>query len=326
MRALEPWILPAIGLTVLNYGACEALRPITGLRGHIDLISTVASIGVFLEVGFIFLFAFVIRLALQGVEHPIARLRVCLTPMRIVSFVTLAVVANLNLSVLGEVKSQLNQLVGFSADASLANIDRAIFLGTDPWRALVWLDHPYLAEAYHFGWIIWVTAALIYVGVQAPNRRKDVLLTAYFTLWTLGPLIHFLSPAAGPLFFDQLGLGARFTAIPEPPHTQFIENYLWHGYQTRTINYAGGISAMPSLHIATMVWAAIVFYRTRAFPLAIGLALYIFAASIVTGWHYASDGIAGAVLALATYQVCRRVFFASWSVRLSTNRERNSVR
>jgi hypothetical protein len=57
-----------------------------------------------------------------------------------------------------------------------------------------------------------------------------------------------------------------------------------------------------------MAWATIVFYRTRAFALAIALALYVFAGSIITGWHYAIDGIAGAAVALVTFAICRTAY------------------
>jgi hypothetical protein len=305
----EPWFIAAICFTALNYFACEALRPITGLKGAINPFDrySLISLGVFYEAGLIFVFAYIISLATSGNRSPLGVVLSRFSLPQVISFLALGALVNLNLTVLGEVKAQLNQLVGFSADAKLAAVDYFLFFGTDPWRAFRWLDHPYLDDVYHYGWIAWITLTLVYLGVQLPSRRKDALLTTYFALWTVGPLIHLLMPAAGPLFFHQLGLGDRFAALPEAPHTYFVQAYLWEGYQTRTINFAGGISAMPSLHIATMAWAAIVFFRTRAFPIAVLFALYVFGGSIITGWHYAIDGIAGAALALATYWVCDRL-------------------
>lgn len=305
---IERWIYPAVGFTAFNYIACEALRPATGLLGQISFGNALLSAALFCDFGLCVIFAYIVRLAVRRHPAPIAALKKEVTTERLIQFVILALLVNINLAVLGEVKSQLNQLVGFTADLKLAYFDQLLFFGTDGWRALRWLNHPYLDDAYHYVWILWVSAALIYVGLSTTSVRKNALLTAYFALWTLGPIIHLLMPAAGPLFFDKLNLGHRFSALPVEPHTAMVQAYLWTGYATRTINFAGGISAMPSLHIATMTWAAIAFYRTRVFPLAIGLALYIFGASIVTGWHYATDGIVGAVLALLTYEVCRRVF------------------
>ena len=301
--AREAWILPAFALTTFNYLVTEALRPFTGLKGHLDFTNDLTTIGVFVEIALSCLFLQVAWLWWQN--RPLAEVRNYFSRERLIGLSALAILVNVNLTVLGQVKAQLDLAVPFSADGNLADLDRILFGGRDAWRVLQWAAHPYIAEAYHFLWLFWMVGVLCLVGMQLPSGRKSALLISYFALWTVGPIIHCFLPAAGPLFYDNLGLGPRFSELPVTQHTKLIENFLWEGYRQRTINFAGGISAMPSLHIATMAWAAIALFRTRFFPAAIIIAIYIFVGSIVTGWHYAIDGIAGALTAFGCYDGCR---------------------
>ena len=64
---------------------------------------------------------------------------------------------------------------------------------------------------------------------------------------------------------------------------------------------------MPSLHIATVAWIYLAFrgQRSRFAPLTALFALYLFALSVALGWHYAVDGIVGALGAVASQWACR---------------------
>jgi membrane-associated phospholipid phosphatase len=66
-----------------------------------------------------------------------------------------------------------------------------------------------------------------------------------------------------------------------------------------------GIAAFPSLHVATQVLVAIWFSRvwrggTIIFTIA---AFFVFIGSMITGWHYLIDGIAGVAIAFGSYAV-----------------------
>jgi hypothetical protein len=302
-------------LTLLNLITAELLRPITGLRGHIDYLNTLGSIGVMCTVGLCFLFVYIVRLAAQRADEPLAHIRGQLTGYRMGHFLALSVLVSANLTVLSEVKSQLDRIVPFAADASLAHFDTLIF-GTDGWRALSSLHHSNVDSIYHAAWISCLAFTLAYVGLLYSSRRRSILLSNYFMLWTVGPIIHLTMPAAGPLFYSRLGLGDRFAALPVAEHTAMVRDYLWIGFADRSINFAGGISAMPSLHVATVVWAAIALRQTRWFLLAVFFAIYIFAASILTGWHYAADGLVATAMALACYFFCCAAAKATDSIPL----------
>jgi PAP2 superfamily protein len=136
-------------------------------------------------------------------------------------------------------------------------------------------------------------------------------MLTYFLLWTLvGPVIHILLPAAGPVFFQQLGYGSQFAGIQLPDEMREMTNFLWVFYRDGRFGPGAGISAMPSLHIATTAWMVIAisaYARRWAWPMAL-IGMLIFLLSISLGWHYAADGIVGAAAAVGCYWICERAY------------------
>ncbi len=82
---------------------------------------------------------------------------------------------------------------------------------------------------------------------------------------------------------------------------------LWLRYRTW-----GGITAMPSMHIAITTVVALVLVRTRAWLAVVAVPLWLFmmVASVHLGWHYAIDGYASALGAGAIWYGSGRV--ARW--------------
>lgn len=216
--------------------------------------------------------------------------------------------AGLNMVTFMWTKPLLNFLVPFWSDPLLARVDHILFLGTDPWRLLSWMNNVPTALFYHRGWFAMMIACLLLVLSRPPSHQKSALMLAYFLLWSIfGPMVHLLLPAGGPIFFDDLGYGARFSDIPLPEEMQKMSAYLWSTYVAGGFGPGSGISAMPSLHIATTGWM-ILAVRMLAprwiLPMA-ALGLLIFLLSISLGWHYAADGIVGAAGAYGAYRLSR---------------------
>ncbi len=199
----------------------------------------------------------------------------------------------LNLTFFGMLKPQLAFIVPFSADLWLADLDQLV-LGGDAWTRLGWFNHSGLSLVYHEGWFVWLAIVVCAVMLRERSREKSQLLVTYFLIWSLlGPLVHLSMPAAGPVFFDDLGLGSRFEGIHQDAKTQVLTAYLLDGYLNRQFNPGGGISAMPSVHLATMAWTMLALRRTPWLPLAVAFTLYILFGSVVLGWHYLVDGLVG---------------------------------
>ena len=76
------------------------------------------------------------------------------------------------------------------------------------------------------------------------------------------------------------------------------------------VNVLFGVAAFPSLHVAfetlVLLWMRRLWrYGEVIFGV---FTLIIFVGSIITGWHYLIDGLAGALLAAACYAVAVRQY------------------
>ncbi|QIK95668.1 hypothetical protein G7076_03555 [Sphingomonas sp. HDW15A] len=209
--------------------------------------------------------------------------------------------AGLNMIAFMWAKPLLNYLVPFWADPLLLKIDSIILLGVRPDRFLAGLNTDGLAIFYHRFWFAMMVAALLYTLTLQPSRRKSALLLTYFALWTfVGPIVHSLLPAGGPIFYERLGHGHLF--VPGAPKTNELADYLWSIYSKTGFGPGAGISAMPSLHIATIVWVCIVARGRWRWP-TYAASFLIFLLSMSLGWHYAVDGIVGGFAAIALYRL-----------------------
>jgi hypothetical protein len=265
----------------------------------------------------------ILRMMRSGIEHPIAR---CLHFLRQnakpLAFIGLGMaLAGLNMIAFMWVKPLLNYVVPFWADPYLAGVDRQIF-GTDPWQLLAWLNVTPLAYFYHRGWFALMILVLLKVLMNPPSSQKSAILLTYFLLWSIfGPVLHCLLPAAGPVFYARLGYGDAFSGLVMEPETRRLADYLWRTYSDQTFGAGAGISAMPSLHIATTGWMII---ATRQFaprwmlPMSVAGTL-IFLLSVSLGWHYAVDGIFGVAGAYAIWRVSLVILNArAASIRIVT--------
>ena len=212
-----------------------------------------------------------------------------------------ALLMGLAIALHGWGKSMIPHAGGYWADPMLADLDHRLF-GQDPWHLFRSdLLRPIYAQAY----VSWFLITFGTVGVLAFSKKdQSVLITAYLAIMIIGGTIgQYLFPSAGPIFYERLGLGTRFSelvATNDPTYGLFAD-YLWQHYQAGGANLGTGISAMPSMHVTLAVWtvfAAHAIWRPLALPAAL-YALTIWAASIASGWHYALDGLAGCVLAIA---------------------------
>ena len=290
---MERWLFIGAALTLLSGIVGFSLLSVTQMNNAPSLAVLPLWLLLMAGVGSIFLLRKSILLAFSGERRPISALRSQFDWKRAGYAYLGCFCLSLNLAMFGAIKPQLAQLTPFVADPILAEADHYLF-GVDPWLLLTWFGHPGLSAIYHEGWFLWLAFVSMYAVTREPSVAKDRALSSYFLIWSIfGPLVHLSMPAAGPIFFDELGLGDRFSAIPLSDSTQQTANYLWSGLVNREFNAGGGISAMPSIHLATMAWSSIVLHRTRWFASSVVFTGYIFLSSIALGWHYAVDGIVG---------------------------------
>lgn len=197
-------------------------------------------------------------------------------------------------------KAMIPHVTPMWADAPLAKLERAI-LGQDAWRLLP--DPDAFIDSAYAAWLLVTYAAFVAVYFVRSERRSPLLLAFFLTVGLVGTFGQYLLPSGGPIFFERLGFGDRFSAMAIPELAARTSDYLWSAYSEGGVAVGTGISAFPSVHVATTAWVAIAFRH----PIAYTWLALIFAGSIMLGWHYALDGIAGAIGALICYRLAKLI-------------------
>ena len=197
-------------------------------------------------------------------------------------------------------------------DAELYRIDQMLFFGYSPNVFFVTLFTP-LLRVFDWSYANVFYASLVVGGVffaSSPDRRVRIgFMNSNIAMWLIGAWLYVLLPSLGPAY--------RFPDVWIPlasmlDNTQGLQRILMANYSTvvryregiiRPVNILFGIAAFPSLHVAFEVLVFLWMRRLwRYGEIVFGIfAVTIFIGSIVTGWHYLIDGIAGAALAAACY-------------------------
>ena len=229
-------------------------------------------------------------------------------------------------SLFSSFKALIPFLQPFSWDAGLAELDRALHGGTDPWRYFEpLLAHPLLIRTLDFIYHpVWSLGLFVLWSWQALDRRRPELrlqvLLAIPTGWiALGSIGGVVLSSAGPCYFAELGgdphrFGPLLTRLAEidthwPLVSQMAQRALWDLYRSGAIGFGSGISAMPSVHVATAFITVLLARRYGAVPLAFSLAIFtsVAVSSVLLGWHYAVDAYAGVLLVTPVWLACGAV-------------------
>jgi hypothetical protein len=223
------------------------------------------------------------------------------------------------------VKNMLPEIAPFYADRAFADLDLALHGGVDPWVLLQpVLGHQPVTRAveilYSSGWTVLLYAVPGLVAMLpafAAVRRRFFL--AFFAIWIVqGNLVALAGLSAGPAFFGAVaGDAARFAPLLD--YLSFsggmlhsasaYQQYLWSSHLAGTAEFATGISAFPSLHVA-MATLYVLFawpFSRRVASALVAFWLVILAGSVHLGWHYAVDGYAAALLTVLIWQAAGRL-------------------
>ena len=310
------WLWPSVILTTLIGALSTVLMHVVHFTNRPDPTALTSWFGWMVMASGVASIVYIVKLMRSGVEQPTVILKSNLRTSwaRYAAIAFGAVLGGFSMHFFMIVKPELDVLFPFWADPHLANLDHAIF-GTDPWRLFRGVNLVPVAWVYGPFWFFTMLLTLFWVLLKPASEKKATAIIAYFLIWSVfGTVGQALFSSGGPIFYERLGYGPRFHDMPTPAMVQGLSNYLWMLHHQRSLAMGAGISAMPSLHIASMTWIAGSFaiYRSRWTLPAVLLAVFIYAASVALGWHYASDGIAGALGAVGCFYVAR------WYVRLRT--------
>lgn len=211
-------------------------------------------------------------------------------------------------------KTSVPRIAPFAWDAAFEAADRWLHGGVAPWRLLQpWferhLEAPHYLNLAYLLWffMLWLIVVWQTCRLRAPALRAQFLGTLVLCWILLGTFGSFLLSSAGPSYFG------RVTGLADPyePLMAYLQranevavvwslqtqDMLWRLYAGQEIGFGGGISAMPSMHVAMAFLIMLLATRLHRW-LGVGAFLYFIIVqigSVQLGWHYAIDGYVSAV-------------------------------
>lgn len=212
----------------------------------------------------------------------------------------------------------------YSWDAFFTRWDYLLHGGNNPWVLLQpMMGHPIVTGGINFLYSLWFFIMYGLLTLQAfdtrnPALRMQFLLSfvlSWIVLGTFGAIaFSSMGPCYDPGIAQNTGPYAplmnylKETNEVVPIWALNVQQILWENYQSTRGSLGSGISAMPSMHVATSVLMALFGWRYSR-TLGIALTLYAFAiliGSIHLAWHYALDGYAGALGAWLVWRLVGR--------------------
>ena len=206
-------------------------------------------------------------------------------------------------------------------DQQLWDLDQTLFFGLAP--TVLFLD--LFSGTGLLRVVDWTYANIFYASTvvalgyffSEPSRRVRIAFAnGNAAMWLIGAWLYMLVPSLGPAY--------RFPDLWMPHEhalrtTQQLQAVLMRNYHNvlrvasgqsprDAIRIVFGIAAFPSLHVAFQTYVFLWLRRlwTSGEVLFGIFVLTIFLGSMITGWHYFIDGIAGIALAWACYALTWR--------------------
>lgn len=219
-------------------------------------------------------------------------------------------------------KTTLPAIAPFFADPFFAELDRALHFGTDPWifahAVDQWFDVQILMEFYLTGWAIpaFFLPIIIAATDKDTARINRTLILFMFSWIGIGNVLALAGLSVGPVYYDRLLGTERFAEMMAVLEAKGIfatsigetQQMLWDFYIDGDQALGSGISAFPSVHVAIATVLGLYMYERHPL-LAIPGALFWLVTmllSVYTGYHYAIDGYASALLVAALWWVLLR--------------------
>ncbi len=166
-------------------------------------------------------------------------------------------------------------------------------------RGLVWA---------HWMWFMVPHGTLVYILARHPQRFPRAAVMTY-AVFDIGASVYWLAPTAPPWYASSTAVGG---AAAKPQVRRMMVEYgelFWRDGWGSLYSVFGGnpLAAMPSLHFATSVMAALLLAEVGPLAGAIGFSYSIALgfALVYLGEHYAVDLLAGAALTVAVRRLER---------------------
>ncbi len=250
-----------------------------------------------------------------------------LSPRRLVPALAVLVALALFMDAFIAWKQAIPRYTSYGWDPALAELDRALHLGVDPWR----ITHALFGSAFatrviDFVYVSWYTALAAFVLAVAfapPSGRRTRVLVTYLMVWVvLGTAMATFFASGGPVYYEHFTGDATFEPLlarlaPLDLRATDLQQALLAGFTGERGFLAEGINAMPSVHVGVAVLFALVLWPCGSWPrgLSIAYAALIQLGSVHLGWHYAVDGYVAAAVTAGLW------FALAWVERRGSQRQ-----
>lgn len=291
-------------------------------RGTVPMLGSPARIfrGLLLSMAAQALFGIVLRSVVALVRRDREYFRVIRSLAWIADTLRLLAGVSLAIFTYGWIKLVVPVLHPTVFDQALWDLDQSIFLGVSP--TVFFLDlfgTPAFLRVIDWSYanifLASTVVAFAYFFSDPRQRIRVAFANGYAVLWIAGSWLYMLVPSLGPAYaFKDIWMAHGDTLrITQTFQALLMRNYqnvlrAADGQASGGISIAFGIGAFPSLHVAFQTY--VFFWMRRLWTsgevLFAIFAVTIFLGSMITGWHYFVDGVAGFLLALGCYKVFAR--------------------
>ncbi len=254
-----------------------------------------------------------------------------LSPIRLLHALPVLLLFPLFISAYTSFKTLIPVINPYGWDIALAEVDRVLHGGLHPWQLLhPVIGHPPVTWAINAVYHLWFFVLFGLLFWQAFCLRDRLLrmqfLLSFLLVWCVaGTLAAVYLSSAGPVYYGRITgaediyqpLMAYLQEVNEvwPVPALSVQEMLWSAYDGGTSGLGSGISAMPSMHMATAFLFALLGWRShRVLGIALSVfALFIFLGSVHLGWHYAIDSYLAIAIAAAIWLAVGAVLKRRWA-------------
>jgi hypothetical protein len=213
-------------------------------------------------------------------------------------------------------KQTIHLVNNFAWDRSLMRLDYILHFHHHPWRLLQSvLAYPAIIRAIdllYALWFVFLFLSCLWMAWSKNRRLRLLFFVSTLLVWILlGSCLATIFSSAGPCYYSKVlpsgenpfaPLMSRLDEIHKADSLFALTNQfsLWEAKLYDTWLPFGGISAMPSIHLAmATIFSLLAFnVRKRLGWIFVAYAVLIQVGSIILGWHYAVDGYVGVLLTI----------------------------